>query len=119
MRCLLLVFGLISFGCSPSPTPDDGGTDAPELGDTFGVNDGGGCSEPEYDSGGASPECIRSAMYTCGTDIYEIDCECPTATCSCFKNGSKLKTLSYGACPSCAATSFDDGGCDFPVPVGQ
>lgn len=119
MQLVLLLLVLGSFACSDTVSPRDaGGGDAAEAPDATDVSDAGACTVPEYEAGGASPACTLAATYTCGQDVYEVDCECPTATCSCFKDGAKLKTLSYGGCPSCSSTSYDDGGCGFPVAAG-
>jgi len=112
------VFGL---GCSQTPAPADGGSsDAAPATDAPASGDGAvSCSLPEYEAGGTLPECILTAQYVCGPDVYEIDCSCPTGECTCFKDGAKIKSVPYGACPSCSSTSFDDSGCGFPVDVAH
>jgi hypothetical protein len=55
------------------------------------VGDAGGCGEGED--------------YMCGTDSYQIECDCPSATCTCEKNGTPIGSMpSYAGCPSCSIT---------------
>jgi hypothetical protein len=56
------------------------------------------------DGGGA---CATGEDYTCGADSYQLECDCPSATCTCEKNGSVVGSGgSFAGCPSCSSPSF-------------
>jgi hypothetical protein len=80
----------------------DGGTDATFLDATVTC---GSMSSYGFVGSGDSGICGQGEDYTCGTDMYQIECDCPTATCSCEKNGSPVGSMpSYAGCPSCSLT---------------
>jgi hypothetical protein len=83
---------------APDDSPSDAGTDAPivDSGVTCGTKQGFG-----YVSIGDSGACGTGEDYMCGTDSYEILCECPGAMCTCTKNKNDAGTTSYNGCPSC------------------
>jgi len=87
---------------APDDSPSDAGVDAPivdggnDSGVTCGTKQGFG-----YVSTGDAGLCGTGEDYTCGNDAYEILCECPAATCTCFKNKVDAGTASYNGCPSC------------------
>lgn len=115
MKTSFFVLSLVLLGCSqtPSPAQDGGETDAVVEKDT-----GLSCSLPDYDGGTLGTGCGVIASFTCGQDVYEIDCSCPSAKCTCIKDGAIVGTTGYASqCPTCSQTSFDDGGCGFPVSV--
>jgi hypothetical protein len=70
-------------------------------------------------SGGGTRDvsCNRFQIYTCGADIYAIDCHCPRATCTCHKNRVLVAEVSNEACPSCEV-AFESAAerCGFPAP---
>lgn len=56
-------------------------------------------------SSGDSGICGTGEDYMCGTDSYQIECDCPSATCTCEKNGTPVGSMpSYAGCPSCTVT---------------
>jgi hypothetical protein len=75
------------------PPPDGGVTCGTKLGYGFvSVGDGGGA-------------CGTGEDYSCGTDMYQIECDCPSAMCTCQKNGIVTGGMaSYAGCPGCGAT---------------
>jgi hypothetical protein len=51
--------------------------------------------------------CKVGTQYTCGVDSYQVECDCPTAKCSCEKNGLHFgPKAAYGGCPSCTTMPF-------------
>ncbi len=49
--------------------------------------------------------CGNGEMYKCSADDYQIECDCPTALCTCEKNGAPVgSTTSYAGCPSCTVS---------------
>jgi hypothetical protein len=87
---------------APDDSPSDAGIDAPivdsgtDANVTCGSKQGFG-----YVSTGDSGICGTGEDYMCSTDAYEILCECPAATCTCFKNKVDAGTATYNGCPSC------------------
>lgn len=57
--------------------------------------------------GGGPGTCSVGTDYTCGANSYEIECDCPSGTCTCQKDGSMIPVaVSYKGCPSCSAMPF-------------
>lgn len=51
--------------------------------------------------------CLSIETYSCGVDQYEIDCNCPAATCTCQKNGSQVgSAVSLAGCPACSMPNY-------------
>jgi hypothetical protein len=48
--------------------------------------------------------CGTGVNYTCGTDKYEITCECSEATCACTKDKAIAGMAAYSGCPGCSST---------------
>ncbi len=66
-------------------------------------------------SGGIDGSCSTGEQYACGVDKYEINCACPSAVCTCKKNGTVTGTVPFSSCPSCS--TFPPGtesACGFP-----
>jgi hypothetical protein len=54
------------------------------------------------DGGGG---CGTGEDYMCGTDSYQLECDCPSGICTCEKNGIPHGSGGvYGGCPSCTTT---------------
>jgi hypothetical protein len=81
--------------------PVDSGTDGGlEASVTCGSMTGYG-----FVGSGDSGICGEGEDYSCGADMYQIECDCPTATCTCQKNGSPIGSMaSYAGCPSCTSS---------------
>jgi hypothetical protein len=60
--------------------------------------------------------CGTGEDYSCGSDKYEILCECPGAACKCTKNSIGVGSVAYSGCPSCKSPSFSSiaAGCGVP-----
>jgi hypothetical protein len=57
--------------------------------------------------GGGPGTCSVGTDYTCGADTYEIECDCPSGTCTCQKDGAPIPVaVSYKGCPSCSKMPF-------------
>jgi len=48
-------------------------------------------------------QCGKAEQYKCGNDTYEIDCQCPAASCACKKNFQNVNTVNnVSGCPQCS-----------------
>lgn len=80
-----------------------------DAADEFTLPDGGCASKTAYTNGGdgGANTCAVGERYTCQGDQYVIDCECPTALCTCTKNGTQVgANLLYGGCNACVPPQF-------------
>jgi len=96
----------------------DAGTDADTDAGTDSGPDSGVVCGAKLGMGYVSLDggCGTGEDYTCGTDMYEIMCECPAATCTCTKNSKPAGSVAFAGCPGCKAPSFSAvaSGCGIP-----
>lgn len=59
-------------------------------------------------------KCATTETWTCGSDLYEVDCNCWSQTCECYGNGDKLLAFGFAGCPSCTLGSDVIAKCPFP-----
>ncbi len=99
-------------GDAPLDSPGDtGGDDASDASDAqvdagadtgadAGLDDAGcGVKTPYATDGGT---CTVGVEYTCGANVYEIQCGCSPALCECKKNDAgAMGLINYAGCPSC------------------
>jgi hypothetical protein len=58
-----------------------------------------------FNSGGAG-SCLVTAQATCGTDTFEVNCQCPQGTCTCTSSlghafGMDGGAVTFMGCPAC------------------
>lgn len=59
-------------------------------------------------------KCSTTETWTCGSDLYEVDCNCWSQTCECLGNGHEMLTFGFLGCPSCTLGSDVIAKCPFP-----
>ncbi len=92
------------------------GVDAKLLPDGTTTTCGGGDVSSDETDGG----CQIAMTYACGSTNYSIQCDCPSATCTCSMQSTGESTVakvsaSPDVCPTCSLTPDDVGTiCGFP-----
>jgi hypothetical protein len=59
-------------------------------------------------------KCSTNETWTCGGDLYEVQCNCWSQTCECLGNGDEMLTFGFEGCPSCTLGSDVIAKCPFP-----
>jgi hypothetical protein len=86
-------------GSDASNDASDGGTDASDAATDSPVSCTLGLGYFKIDAG----FCAEGTKYSCGTDHYQIECDCPSGTCTCEKDDASVGSTSYTACPGCSS----------------
>jgi len=59
-------------------------------------------------------KCEATETWTCGGDLYEVQCNCWSQTCECYGNGDEMLAFGFQGCPSCTLGSDVIAKCPFP-----
>ena len=59
-------------------------------------------------------KCSTDETWTCGGNLYEVQCNCWSQTCECLGNGDEMLTFGFEGCPSCTLGSDVIAKCPFP-----
>jgi hypothetical protein len=106
----------------------DAASDASDGGVADAQADGGDAGDGGLDDAGCGTKigygvssvtsCATGVSYSCGTDNYDIECDCPGAFCGCKKNDGGLSFLTnYTGCPKCTVSpnfALLAAGCGIP-----
>ena len=120
-------------GSSASSSGSGSGSHTSSIGNSSGGSSGGPGSSSSGSGGGvtlddASAVCTRTSgggssgagscaildKEVCGNTGYEIDCQCPEATCTCTCCGSTVHQVTLSTCPACPTAAQAYALCGFP-----